>query len=168
MVRSAKTCPEGRLSSPVQQRNGHLVLDLDSYIPYFLAAVNNALSSGASALYLARYGVGIVDWRILSTLAVEPGSAATRICELVSLDKAAVSRSLNKLSRDGYLDYDAPDRDQRRRIWTLNAVGFALHDEILVLALEREKDLIAGTDPADLEAFLRVMRTMRRNVSGLS
>ena len=37
----------------------------------------------------------------------------------------------------------------------------------LAAALERERKLIAGVDPDDLEAFLRVIRIMRRNVDDL-
>lgn len=160
-------CPEGRISSPTQFRDGREVINTDTYIPYFLAAINNALQRGASARYLDAYGIGVGEWRVLSMLADEPGTSAARICDVISLDKGAVSRSLKKLDDLGFLSAEALPRDPRRKALSLNAKGYALHDEILGMALQREEDLIRGVDPEDLEVFLDVMRQMRRNVDVL-
>lgn len=134
------------------------MLDLDGYIPHFLFWVNNALSRRASRRYLEGIGIGIVDWRVASTLAVVPGSTARRICDLVSLDKAAASRSLHVLGDRGLAESAPGPGDPRRRCWQMTEAGFALHDQIIDIALERERRLIDGIDPRDLEAFLRVMR----------
>ena len=82
--------PDGRLAEPTRlNAHGRRVIDIDSYVPYFLIAVNNALSRGASARYLREFGVGVTEWRVLSWLATEPGIPASRICEVIALDKAA-------------------------------------------------------------------------------
>lgn len=160
-------CPEGRLSSPTARHDGRDIVNVDTYVPFFLAAVNNALSRGASALYRERFGIGITDWRIISMLAIEPGITAVRICEVVKLDKAATSRSLRTLEDLGLVQFIAGPVDARRRLWRLSDRGYALHDEILALALDREARLVDGVDPEDLEAFLRVMRRMLDNVNRL-
>lgn len=161
-------CPDGRISSPTRlHADGRAIVDINTYIPYFLSSVNNSLSSGASAQYLRDYGIGIVDWRVISMLAIEPGIPAARICSVVALDKGATSRSLAKLDEMELVDYETMENDPRRRIWTLSAKGYALHDTILAAALDRERQLIDGADPDDLEAFLRVIRIMRRNVERL-
>lgn len=161
-------CPDGRLSTPTTVRNGRPVVDMATYIPYFLTSVNNTLSRGASQLYIERFGIGIVEWRAVSTLAIEPRIPASRICVLVALDKAATSRALARLHALGYLGFEAPEPDRRKKVWWLNADGYRLHDRVLAVALERERQLIAGIDPDDLEAFLRVMRVMRRNVDRIA
>ncbi len=161
-------CPERRISRPTKPFGGREIVDLSTYIPYFLVAINNALSRGASRLYLDLFGVGIVEWRIISMLAIEPRIPASRICEVVSLDKSGTSRALQRLLSLGYLTFAASKSDPRRKIWWLNARGFGLHDKILELALEREKELIEGIDPNDLEVFLRVVRLMRKNVDQIS
>lgn len=160
-------CPDGRISSPTMGRDGRRVLDINVYIPYFLAAVNNALSRGASQRYLDEFGIGIVEWRVVAMLAIEPRIAASRICDVIALDKAATSRALKRLHNDWYVDFKAQEKDTRKKIWWLTRKGDRLHDRILTVALARERDLIKGTDPQDLEAFLRVMRVMRTNVEGL-
>ena len=157
-------CPESRISRSTIDRNGRAVVDISTYIPYFLEAVNNAWSRGASQYYLSNFGIGIVEWRVVSMLAIEPRIPASRACEEIGLDKAATSRALRRLNDLGYLEFEAAVSDPRRKIWWLNDKGYGLHDKIIVIALEREKRLITGVDPDDLEAFLRTVRIMRRNV----
>lgn len=162
------TCPEGRLSSPTATGPaGRPVIAIEAYAPYYLTAVNTALSRGASKQYLRQFGVGVSEWRVMSWLATEPGIAAARIGEVISMDKGAVSRAVAKLDALKLLDSTATARDPRRRSLALNAEGHALHDRILERALDREKRLIEGVDPDDLEAFFRVMRILRRNVTRL-
>ncbi len=163
----ARLCPDGRKSTPTRQRHGRDVVDITTYIPYFLTSVNNALSRGASQLYLERFGVGIVEWRVVSMLANEPRIPASRACDVIALDKGATSRALMRLYDQGYLEFEASEGDPRKKIWWLNDKGYRLHDDILSLALERERQLIRDIDPDDLEVFLTVMRQMRRNVDRL-
>ena len=157
-----------RYSSPTLLRDGRAVINVANYIPYFFAAINNALSRGASARYLDEFGIGIVEWRIVAMLAIEPTIPAARICEVVALDKSATSRGLKSLSDKKMVCFEEPSRDARRRIWWLSDLGYDTHDRILEIALERERRLLQGVDPADLEITLRVMRTMRRNVRELA
>lgn len=160
-----RLCPEHRISSPTRMRgDGRRILDIDTYIPYFLVSVNNTLSQNASREYLASFAIGITDWRVIAMLAIEPRIPAARIVEVISMDKGAVSRALNKLSERKLVEYEAFTNDPRRRIWELNRAGYTLHDEILQIALAREQKLIDGVDAADLETFLRVIRIMRKNV----
>jgi len=163
----APLCPEARRSSPVVEHDGRPVLNLDSYVPHLLGAVNNPLSAGASAVYLARFGIGVVEWRVISTLMIEPGIPASRIAAVFAGDRGAVSRALRCLHDRGLATFEAPAGDPRRRVWTLSEEGRDLHGRIISIALERERRLIAGVDPDDLEAFLRAMRIMRRNVAAL-
>jgi DNA-binding MarR family transcriptional regulator len=160
-------CPEGRISSPTKEFEGRQIVDISTYTPYFLSAVNNALSRGASQQYLKTFGVGIVEWRVTSMLAIEPKIPASRICDVVCLDKAGTSRALKRLFEAGYLLFEASKTDPRRKIWWLSTKGNELHDEILSIALKRERQLIQGVDPQELEVFLKVIRQMRKNVDQL-
>ena len=157
-------CPGNRNSSPTRNRDGRKVVNPQTYIPYFFAAINNALSRGASRIYLSSFDIGIVEWRVISMLAIEPRIPAQRICEVISLDKAATSRALSRLQERSVVSFKAQDKDPRKKIWWLNSKGYKLHDRILAIALERERNLIDGVDPEELEVFLKVVRKMRENV----
>lgn len=162
-----ETPPPSHRPSPVQQRNGRALINTDTYIPYFLAALNNALSRSASAQYRREFGIGIGEWRVLSILANEPGLPASQICNRISADKAAVSRSLARLEKSGVLDASVSPSDPRRRSFSLNLKGEELHDKVLQGALEREAKLLDGVDTGDLRAMLKAMRIMHKNVQDM-
>jgi len=160
-------CPRGRLSVPTKEFQGRQIVDITTYTPYFLSAVNNALSRGASKRYLKMFGIGIVEWRVVSMLAIEPNISASRICDVVSLDKSGTSRALKHLLELKHVTFEASVTDPRRKIWQLSPEGYVLHDKALTEALDRERTLISAVEPADLEIFLKVIRKMRRNVTQL-
>ena len=152
---------------PVKAEDGHQVLDLDRYVPYFLVAVTNAITRGAGREYLAREGIGIMDWRVMTTLAISPGCAAHDITTLVHLDKGAVSRSLTALEGRGLATSTSQTTDPRRKSWRLTRAGWDLHDQILPVALQREQRLLSGVTPDELEVLLTVMRKLRGNLDNL-
>lgn len=151
----------------VREVNGRTVLDLDSYVPYFLVAVTNAISRGAGREYLASQGIGIMDWRVITTLAIHPGCAARDVTALIHLDKGAVSRSLATLEERGLATAISQHADPRRKSWELTDRGWDLHDRILPRALQREARLLSGIAPDDLQTFLSVLRRLRANIEQL-
>src|ERR1700743_3658966 len=92
------------------------LLDVDSYVPFFLTVISNKLSRGASRLYLQRFGVGVVEWRVMAMLAIYPGSTAKRVCEVMGLDKAPASRTLRTLHGRGYVQ----NAGVNGRAWSLS------------------------------------------------
>lgn len=163
-----KSAPSPRFTAPTVKRGARDVINIDGYVPYFFASINNPLSSGASQQYRRDFGIGIVEWRIISMLAIEARIPASRIVDVVQLDKAATSRGLRDLEGKGIVCYEANASDPRRRIWWLSDEGYALHDRILKVAIEREDILLRGVNAADLEITLRVMRQMNENVRDLN
>ncbi|MGI3184936.1 MarR family winged helix-turn-helix transcriptional regulator [Nioella aestuarii] len=150
--------------SPVVTRNGNEILDIHRYAPFLLNAVNGAWQRKTSGIYRTRFDLGIVDWRVLSMLMIEPRITANRVCEVIRLDKAAVSRSLKALHSRGFLDFEALPSDERKRTWWLTEEGMSVHRQILAIALECEAEMVAGVDSEDLETFLRVMTRFLSNL----
>lgn len=153
-----------RIDSPTRFRDDIQILDIDHYAPFLLNAVSNAWGRKTSAIYRRDFDLGIVDWRVMAMLNIEPGITASRVCEVIRLDKAAVSRSLKQLLEKGLLRYEQPSNDPRKRLWWLSEAGQASHEAVLSEALACEKDLIDGVSPTDLVTFLRVMRQMLANI----
>src|SRR5690606_34777650 len=86
-----------RMSLPFQPHHRTMQLDLDRYVPGLLLWLSNKVSSSASALYHERFGVSVTEWRVLAYFKIHPWSTASKACELMGLDKAAVSRSIANL-----------------------------------------------------------------------
>lgn len=155
--------PRCRATS-VSERDGRRILNVDAYIPFYLTVVTNALSGSASSQYRREFGIGIVDWRVLAMLALEPEISASRICEVLALDKGATSKALMRLCEKGLVHKGAPLKDLRKKNWCLTTAGEVLHDKILDRALEREEQLVRGIGDADLDMFLSVLRRMDQNL----
>jgi DNA-binding MarR family transcriptional regulator len=137
----------------------------DDYVPYYLNHLNNRLSSGASQLYRKHFGVGLNEFRILSVMANAPGCTANHICQTLGLHKAVVSRSLQEMQAKGLVDIDASNK---QRLLTLTEAGDAMHDEIVVIALERQKRLLAGIPLAEREKMFALMRHMLENIPAVN
>lgn len=149
---------------PVIRRDGAAILDIHRYAPFLLNAVNGAWQRKTSAVYRSRFELGIVDWRVLSMLMIEPRISANRVREAIRLDKAAVSRSLTLLESKGFLDFEASASDPRKRVWWLTEEGCAIHDEVLTIALGFEAEMVAGVSPEEMDVFLDVMSRFLSNL----
>ena len=143
------------------------VLDLGAYVPYFLTAISNTWSRSSSRLYLEEFGVGVTEWRVISQLAIEPGIAAQRICEIIGLDKGAVSRSVAALVAAGHVAEDADGRDGRRQLLALTSSGYALHDRLIELATRRERLLLDGLTPEERELLTNLLRRIHARLPAL-
>ena len=137
-------------------------LDLDRYVPGLLLWVSNRLTSSASLLYRTRFGIGVTDWRVLAYFHVYPWSTPASACELMGIDKAAVSRSVAILVASGYLQ--SRPLGQRRIEYTLTDAGRHLHDQIILLALEREEALLEGFSAEERAVLIRLLHRMLGNL----
>ncbi len=153
-----------RMSGPTKLRDGITILDIEKYTPFLLNAVSNAWQRTTSAIYRQTFNLGIVDWRVIAMLNIEPKITANRICAVLRLDKAAASRSLKLLHDEGLVRFEASPTDPRKRRWWLSEQGLEAHEKIMVIALDCEAEMLAGISPADLETFLKVMRRMLSNI----
>jgi DNA-binding MarR family transcriptional regulator len=140
-----------------------LVIDQQNYLPIFFTSIANTWSRGASKVFLSRFGLGFLDWVVMSMMAVEPRLTALRIGQGTSTDKAAVSRCLSQLESKGLITGVAEGRDPRRRMLELTAAGYDLHDQLLAIAVKREEQLLLGLDDGEIATLLGLLRRIRVN-----
>jgi DNA-binding MarR family transcriptional regulator len=145
---------------PDEDRRSPNALDLETYIPAYLTFLANKLSSCASAIYRRRFGVGIVDWRIMALLAIEPWIAAGRICEVIGLDRAAVSRSVRFMIKQRVVESRFRNGNERRQFLALTRKGLDLHDRIVEVARVREQQLLAGFSDEERATAVRLLARM--------
>ncbi len=143
----------------------HPVIEADHYVPSFLALLNNGMASGASQLYLTHYGIGINEWRILSVLSNTPHCNASHICVTVGMHKAVASRSLREMEAKGLLRIDT---SSGQRLMALTPAGQDLHDEVAVIALQREELLLTGLNADQREQLFALLRHMLSNMPAVN
>jgi DNA-binding MarR family transcriptional regulator len=145
-----------------------LTLDLERYVPAFITFIANKLSNSATAFYQANFGVNVTEWRMMSLLAIEPGIPASRICHVIGYDKGPVSRTLAALRRRGLVAIRTDPNDGRSHSISLTARGRAIHDRVIVVALERERQLLSCLDKREQEVLIDLLRRIHDNLGAVT
>ena len=148
--------------------DGGMVLDLERYVPALVTFIANKLSRSASALYQKRFQVNVTEWRILALLAIEPGIAAARICQVIGFDKGPVSRTLSIMAQRGLITIRSDPNDGRTHSISLTAKGRTVHDEVIVVALERERRLLACLQKHEQEALISLLGRVHGHLAAVT
>jgi DNA-binding MarR family transcriptional regulator len=145
-------------------KNKTAVVDLERYVPAYLTWIANKLSGGASTAYLSAFNVGIETWRLLVLLAIEKSLTAQAISRTIGMDKSSVSRAFKNMQMRELITIGLDDADGRLRVATITPKGRALHDQILELAMERERAFLSVLNDKDRETLIRVLRRLHDNL----
>ena len=144
-----------------------VVLDLDRYVPALITFIANKLSRGATVLYQKRFGVNVTEWRILSLLAIEPEISAARICHVIGFDKGPVSRTLAAMQARGLVTIKTDEQDGRTYAISLAAKGLVAHDQVIAVALERERRLLSCLNKGERETLIELLRRVHGNLDAV-
>ena len=133
------------------------VINLERYVPALLTAISTGLARGPSRRHLKKFRLGIIEWRVVAALAVSGGITASRICEMIGLDKAAASRSLRVLKKLKFVSCAGDPKDQRRR-YNLTRSGYRFHDRIFPIAMERERLMLQRLSSQEINMLIDLLR----------
>jgi DNA-binding MarR family transcriptional regulator len=145
-------------------KNKTAVVDLERYVPAYLTWIANKLSGGASTAYLSAFNVGIETWRLLVLLAIEKSLTAQAISRTIGMNKSSVSRAFKNMQMRELITIGLDDADGRLRVATITPKGRALHDQILELAMERERAFLSVLNDKDRETLIRLLRRLHDNL----
>src|ERR1700743_230469 len=143
-------------------------IDIDRYVPALVTFIANKLSNSASAVYTRNFGINVTEWRIMTQLALEPGIPASRICQVIGFNKGPVSRTLAVMQKRGLVTIRTDPNDGRTHSISLTAKGRSLHDEVIVVALEREKRLVSCLKADEREMLIELLRRLHNNLGAVS
>jgi len=124
-------------------RASHVLLDLEHFLPYRISVLSNRVSSNIARLYGERYGLAIPEWRVITILALYPGSSASEVSERTAMDKVAVSRAVARLLERGFIKRETHGDDRRRSVLALSAAGFEVYETVAPLVMEITRKLMS-------------------------
>ncbi len=133
---------------------------LKTHVPTLVGILANRLRRASSSYYREKYGIGMVEWRVMMVLEQRAGICANEVSRLTDLDKAAVSRALRALMRQALVQVAREGTRTRSAPITLTDAGAILRRELVADARERERLLVAEMDEADLAAFVAALRAL--------
>jgi len=126
----------------ITARDTHALLDLEHFLPYRLSVLSNLISQTLADTYAERFAIGITEWRVIAVLGRHPGLSANGVAERTAMDKVAVSRTIARLLERELVQRDTHGDDRRRSVLELSESGYRIYDEVVPLALVRERELL--------------------------
>jgi len=120
-----------------------------------------------SAIFRKQFGIGSSAWRLLVVLFRHPHSSSNEISRFVRTDKAAVSRTLNLLMEQGYIQYAAQPDDERIKVWSLTESGELLHDRMLAVSTNIYEYLLSGLEDQDIDTLRQCLQVLSKKIDQL-
>ena len=154
----------GDPTSAAAKAKEHAHWELDRFLPYRLSILSNRVSQTIAGAYARRFGLGITEWRVIAVLGRYPGLSANAVAGRTAMDKVAVSRSVARLLDRGLLQRDIHDDDRRRSVLELSQDGYRIYDEVVPVALDYERRLLA---PLNAEERVQLDRLMQKLGEGV-
>lgn len=145
----------------------HARWELDRFLPYRLSILSNRVSQTIAGAYARRFGLGVTEWRVIAVLGRYPGLSANGVAARTAMDKVAVSRTVARLLERGLLQRDTHDDDRRRSVLELSRDGYGIYDEVVPVALEYERRLLAPLDADERTELDRLLRKLNEGVAQL-
>jgi DNA-binding MarR family transcriptional regulator len=142
------------------------VIDFDRYVPTVVSRFMSKLKVSSNAFFAQRYGLTLLEWRIISFLAAEGAASAYEIWTEGSLDKAAVSRAIRLLKARGLVSVEDVKAAKRKKTRiALTRQGDELHAATFAEVVARHERLVNGLTKAEIEAFLGVIKHLEGRIA---
>ncbi len=141
------------------------MLLLDTYLPYRLSVLSNAVSRKIADIYEREFDLSIWQWRLIAVLGEAEGLTSTEIAQRTLMDKPTVSRAAASLLDRGLISRTQDDADRRRAPLALTAKGRAIYDAIIPRAIASENDLLAALDPQETRELHALLTKLAGAVS---
>jgi DNA-binding MarR family transcriptional regulator len=135
-------------------------LHLENFLPYRLSVLSNTVSGAIAAAYFAHFGLTIPERRVMAVLAANPGLSAAEVTARTAMDKVAVSRAVATLLAAGRLRRTTVKADRRRTHLELTPAGTRVYAQVVPMALDYERHLVAPLSKKDRAALDRLLRVL--------
>ncbi|MBC2666984.1 winged helix-turn-helix transcriptional regulator [Novosphingobium flavum] len=145
-------------------------LDLEHYVPHFLSTIANRWMSTSSRIYLQRFGIGVVEWKILGhlgSIGPERNATSLEIARASSIDPAAASRGMQALVRKGLVEPLKGRFTGNAKPFAMTEQGVALFRDVHEVALEREAMLLHGLGSDERTQLLDLLKKLDANLDRL-
>ena len=143
--------PDPAVERPVPE----LAADL---IGWLVTSLSMRMSRSASSYYQQHWNIGTTEYRLILALGIEHGCTAVRVATAADVDKAAASRSLQVLQKDGLVELIKHGREMKV---LLTSAGESLYRQLQAGTLRREARITRGMSATQVKR-LRAGIPMKR------
>lgn len=114
-----------------------------------------------------RFGITRREWRLLSYLATHPGLPPSALTKLAGVDKAQSSRGVTSLINKHLVTRICDPADGRRATLNLTERGRQVHDELLPMVRDINRELLAGLSDAEVDTLDSLLNRLQARAEQL-
>ena len=113
----------------------HKIQDSTLYRIHRLA---RSLFKASTNYYVPRFALGVPEMRVLWVISDNAPLASSEVVDIAAMDKALVSRVMQRLVKRGYVGDGADPKDHRKRVWALTEAGQEVVEKLAVVRQARQ------------------------------
>jgi len=126
---------------------------LTNYTPFRLNRLAQGVSDHVAEVYKQKFGLEIPEWRVIATVGPMWSCTAQHIADTTHMHKTRVSRAIANLVKRDLVERTSNADDRREMELRLTKAGRAMYTELVPLALERERAVLACLNEDELRSF---------------
>ena len=107
-----------------------------------------------------KFGVTIAEWRVMLTLASDPGVSAAEITNSWAMEKMSVNRAIQRLIDNSNVSRSRDPEDGRSYRLSLTAKGRKLYVRIAPAANKRYTEIISSVSAEELDIVVAALQKM--------
>lgn len=138
--------------------------DLDAHVFYWFTQVVALRDRQIARAFQAR-GLRVPEWRVLASLAARGKLTMGELAELSSIDRTTLTRTIDRMAKDGLLIRKKDASDQRVMRLALTAGGRAMFGKLRPNVARTSEAAMAGLDVRARAALMATLRRMRANLA---
>ncbi len=134
---------------------------VDDYLPALLAQASHLISSEFHQV-VSDNGFTVSEWRVLATLQDRDPISVGRLAQITLLKTSTVTRILDRMEADGYVERLANPEDRRVTRVRITESGAKVVADLVNLALAHERRVL---EPFGLERAETLKSTLRHIIA---
>lgn len=142
-------------------------LSVHDFLTTSFSQTTNRLRRAITLPYVARFGLGVSEWRVLSVLAHRDAMPFAELAEQAAADKAQVSRVLQVLAGRGLVETRAQGAARRHgTMCHMTDEGRRLYAQIMPLARRSQAAMILQLDRDERRVLYGALQKLRALCAG--
>jgi DNA-binding MarR family transcriptional regulator len=133
-------------------------------LAFLLGAISNLTTATGSRLFRKAFRLGLGEVRLMYVLDYEGPLTARHASRIIGVDKGAMSRTVAALEQRGIVHTRTDSLDARQRVIDFTPAGRKLVERVMVLALQREKQLYSIFTNDEFRALSSLLQKFRAHL----
>lgn len=141
--------------------------DLEAFLSYRISVTARMIDRQTAQILSVKFGLGMLEWHILSQLALHAPMTVQTLAERTRFDKGAISRASASLERQGLISRSDDPRDGRSSHFRQTPKGRRLFAKIFQSRQAFQRELRSVLSDEENTILLHALEKIERQVANM-